>query len=285
MAGETDSGNDFVDAQNGSISGTVLADTDGDGDGDTALSGVTITLDDGDGGTTDPTTTTASDGTYSFTNVAPGTYTIVETDPSGYVSVGDEDSVNDGGNDSDSNSNTNDNSLTVDLIPGETDTGNDFVDEQTGTISGNVKADTNNDDTGDLNLAGVTITLRDSGDTTTIATTTTDSSGNYSFTNVTPGSYLVKETNLGIYSSDVSDEDSVNDGANDSDTNSSTTDNTLPVDLVAGESDTGNDFVDENNTSGTMVRADFDNTGSLNPKDVVFLQGLTGTIPSTDFIL
>ncbi len=36
---------------------------------------------------------------------------------------------------------------------------------------------------------------------------------------------------------------------------------------------------------GTMVRVDFDASGSLNPKDVVFLQNLTGTIPDTDFIL
>ncbi|MDJ0745060.1 MAG: hypothetical protein QNJ32_17100 [Xenococcaceae cyanobacterium MO_167.B27] len=35
---------------------------------------------------------------------------------------------------------------------------------------------------------------------------------------------------------------------------------------------------------GTMVRVDFDASGSLNPKDVVFLQNLTGTIPDTDFI-
>ncbi len=247
LAGETDSGNDFVDGLNGSISGTVQADTTGDNSGDTALSGVTITLKDNNG---DPvaTTTTDNNGNYSFSDIAPGDYTVEQTDPNGYVSVSDGDSVDDdggaGGSDDDTNSNSNDNILAISLIPGESDTGNNFVDEQTGTISGAVTDNSSNP------LVGVTIELFDTDTTTTVATTTTAGDGTYSFADVTPGNYEVREIDPTNYVS-VSEEDSNNDGTDDTDLEDSATnnDNILTVVLADGESDTGNDFVDQ--VSGT----------------------------------
>ena len=47
-----------------------------------------------------------------------------------------------------------------------------------GSISGNVSEDNNNDDSGDVDLAGVPIILKDQSGTV-VATTTTDSMGNY----------------------------------------------------------------------------------------------------------
>ncbi|MCP2728672.1 SdrD B-like domain-containing protein, partial [Limnofasciculus baicalensis] len=117
----------------------------------------------------------------------------------------------------------------VTLPAGGNSTGNNFVDERLGTISGNVKEDIDNNDSGDVNLSGVTIELLSG--TTVIASTTTDASGNYSFTNQPAGTYIVKQTNLGGYS-DVSDTDAPND-------------NLIDVTLPAGGNSTGNNFVDE----------------------------------------
>ena len=66
----------YVDAQN-----------DGQLDpGDPPIANDTITLTGfNDQGPVSETTKTASDGSYSFTNLRPGTYGITQTQPSGYV--------------------------------------------------------------------------------------------------------------------------------------------------------------------------------------------------------
>ncbi len=268
---EADTGNDFVDeAQLGTISGTVTADTTGNGEGDTNLENITLSLLDGnnnpilDGSGNEITATTNDSGAYTFSNLTPGTYKVVETDRTGYSSVKDEDSDDT----DDANTNTNDNSLTVTLSAGESDTNNNFVDQQNGSISGTVEEDTTGNGSGDTALSGVTLTLKDSnGDT--VATTTTNSSGNYTFSNVTPGDYTVVETDPTGYSS-VSDEDSVTDGGgNDGETGSDgVNDNTISVNLLANETDSGNDFVDELNTAtGTIsgtITDDTDGDGNGN---------------------
>ena len=95
-----------------------------------------------------------------------------------------------------------------------------------GSISGNVKADLNNDTLGDENLRDVLITLQTSDGNAVIATTLTDFNGGFVFDGVPPGNYVIKQTNLPDYM-DVSD-----------------TDNTISVNLVPGEDSTGNMFVD-----------------------------------------
>ena len=69
------------------------------------------------------------------------------------------------------------------LEPGEDDEDNNAVEEQLGTISGNVSEDLDNDDIADAPIEGVEITLTDvdSGET---YTTTTDENGNYEFTDL-----------------------------------------------------------------------------------------------------
>ena len=70
------------------ISGKVFNDKNCNGHinaGDLGIGGVTITLTPPIGPST--MTSTAPDGTYSFTGLAAGTYTVTETDPSGYCSI------------------------------------------------------------------------------------------------------------------------------------------------------------------------------------------------------
>ena len=178
-------GQDFVNAQLGSIAGTVLADSDNDGDGDVAIPGVEITLKDSTGAVVG-TTTTGLDGSYLFTARVPGTYSVVETQPSGYASVSDVD----GGN-----LNINGDVTPILVLPGQAVTGQNFVEVQYGSLSGTVLNDTTGDGSGDSPISGVTITLKNSnGDV--VDTTTTAPDGSYSFPDLVPGSYTVVENDL-----------------------------------------------------------------------------------------
>ncbi len=108
------------------------------------------------------------------------------------------------------------------------------------SISGNVSEDTNGDGVGDQGISGVTINLRDSAGNV-IDTDVTDSNGNYSFTDLPAGDYLVEQSQPGGYDS-VSDEDGSSDGdGGDSDTG---VDNSISVTTTAGEADVDNDFVE-----------------------------------------
>jgi hypothetical protein len=82
-SGLLDSGNDFGNFRNATISGTKFKDADAGGDkdvGESGLSGWEIHLfgTDGGGGTVHQHTTTDANGNYSF-SVKPGTYTLCET--------------------------------------------------------------------------------------------------------------------------------------------------------------------------------------------------------------
>ncbi len=103
------------------------------------------------------------------------------------------------------------------------------------SISGNVRDDKGNP------IPNVDVDLFDS-DGTWLATTTTDSNGDYSFTNLPPGDYILQETNSDDFPIDVSDRDEIVDGdVGDSDTR---VNNQIPVTLNPGEDDIGNNFVD-----------------------------------------
>ena len=72
-----------------------------------------------------------------------------------------------------------------------------------------MKEDVDNNNIGEVNLVGVTITLLDSSNSV-VATTLIDSNGDYLFVDLPVGVYSVSETNLAEYS-DVSDVDDTND--------------------------------------------------------------------------
>jgi hypothetical protein len=97
--------------------------------------------------------------------VPAGSYTVEETNKPGYTDVGD----TDGGNP---------NQISVTLTPGQSSTGNDFVDERPATLGDRVWEDTNANgvqDAGEAGIAGVTVQLKDENGAP-VATTTTDAS-------------------------------------------------------------------------------------------------------------
>ena len=209
-AGETDNTLDFGFLAPATISGTVFSDDDNDNDGDTAMENVTLTLftdPNGDGDPTDgvqvgsPVTTNAS-GAYSFTGLAPGSYVVVQTQPAGYLTVTDGDTTTPA--DDLANPSTTDNRIPVTVIAGETDTGNDFVEELITYALGNlVFVDANGNGVADSGegVNGVTLVLKDSlGDdidsdsgTPGVQPTTTVTSGGgfYLFSGLPVGSYIV----------------------------------------------------------------------------------------------
>ena len=88
--GATATGNNFVDVEFGTISGSVTANGG-------PLAGITLALLDRfgnpvlDGSGHPITTVTGSDGSYIFTGIMPGSYRIRQTQPFGYDSFGDGD--------------------------------------------------------------------------------------------------------------------------------------------------------------------------------------------------
>ena len=254
-AGEADMDNDFVEELLTSIWGDVTEDTDGDGQGDAPIEGVTITLLDAAGNIVG-TAVTDADGKYDFINLPAGTYTVQQTQPEAFRDVSDQDESPDG--DAGDSDTAVDNSITVTTVPGEADMDNDFVEEGLTSIWGDVTEDVDDDGTGDLPIAGVTIRLLDSNGGV-LETTMTDADGKYDFVGLPAGDYMIQQIQPTGFA-DVSDQDESPDGdAGDSDTS---VDNLITVTTTANEADMDNDFVEVKlaEISGT-VKEDTDGDG------------------------
>jgi hypothetical protein len=164
-----------VVAPTGSIAGTVTA-------GGKALSGVEVYIDANNSGSptaSDLTTSTTSTGAYSFTGLAAGTYVVREVTPTGYTQT------------SPTGANT------VSLTTNQAATGENFVDSPVSTSTASISGSVNkvvNGVTSVFSGVEVYLDLTDSG---TLAssdpTTTTGSSGTYSFSNLAAGTYHVRE--------------------------------------------------------------------------------------------
>lgn len=168
----------------GGLSGRVFKDPQRDGvdsGGEPGIGGVTVTLK--QGATVIGTTTTAADGSYSFTNLTPGAYDVIETQPAGYGS-----------------SSPNTESATV--VAGGIAVVN-FADTVS-TIAGSVYVDASGDGLrqgGESGIANVTITLTgtDAAGSPISRTATTDSSGNYKFSDLLSGTYTLTEAQPAAY--------------------------------------------------------------------------------------
>ena len=202
---ETDDSEDCINPGLASVQGTVLQDNDGDGVGDTPLVGAIISLfsdPNGDGNPDDgvviATTTTAADGSYVFADVTPDDYVVHEADPAGLSSVNDGDASSpDFGADA-ANASITDSYIPVTVARGEDDIDNDFVDAQTGAITGLVWLDEDRDGINDIEEAGLTgiiVELRDGVCTplpsgvANCPTASTNQTGYYSFNGLLPGTY------------------------------------------------------------------------------------------------
>ncbi len=187
----------------GSLSGVVYADSNNNGTKDgteTGIGSIPVSLTQTVNGvtTTVATTTTGTDGSYSFAGLLPGTYTVVEGATPGYLP----DVTNTG-------------SLAgVVVTAGSNTPNNNFGEILPGVVSGFVYADANNNGTKDGSETGiasipVTLTQTVNGKTVTVATMTTNASGAYAFTNLAPGTYTVVEGATPGYLPDVTNTGSI----------------------------------------------------------------------------
>ncbi|MDB5352024.1 MAG: conserved repeat domain, partial [Planctomycetota bacterium] len=194
--------NNFGEILAGSLSGFVYADANNDGHkvGEAGIGGITLTLSGSNdlGPITAQVTTTAPDGSYSFTGLRPGSYTVTEGTVSGYLDGQDAlgDVVIAG-------------SASTDLVAGivvlqnADSANNNFGEILAGSLSGFVYADANNDGhkVGESGIGGTTLTLTGTSDLGPIAaqTATTGPDGSYSFGNLRPGTYIVTEGSVTGY--------------------------------------------------------------------------------------
>ncbi len=203
ISGQTDNTWDAGLYQPSALSGYVYVDANNNGikeTGEAPISGVTVTLTgtDGLGNPVTLTTTTDSNGYYSFPNLVPGTYTITETQPAGYGQ-----GINAIGSQGGTVGPTTDVLSNIVLGSGVNGVNNNFG-ERLGSIGDRVWLDTNGNgiqNTGELGVAGVKVNLLNgSGSPATdafghpVPQATTDANGNYLFTNLLAGNYIVQFT-------------------------------------------------------------------------------------------
>uniref|UniRef100_UPI0025908AC7 SdrD B-like domain-containing protein n=1 Tax=Accumulibacter sp. TaxID=2053492 RepID=UPI0025908AC7 len=167
--------------------------------GEKGISGVTVKLLNSSDGTV-ATTTTDANGNYLFSNLSPGDYKVQVVATGYYVSPKDQ-----GGNDatdSDIDPATGKTVLTT-LINGENDLSWDAGLYRKASVGDKVWEDKNHNfiqDSGEPGIGGIKVKLIGAGadgvfgngDDPAVRTTTTNSSGNYSFTNLDPGKYKLE---------------------------------------------------------------------------------------------
>ena len=181
------------------ISGSVYVDANSDGAfdaGESGIAGVVITLTgtDESGNPVTAETTTDADGNYSFTGLNAGTYTVSEAQPAGYDDGADTPGSLGG------DASVNDVISSIVLAAGDNSIDNDFGEvlaatpDLTGTIGGLVWRDADSDgqfDAGETLVSSVTVRLLDE-DGNVVATTGTNTSGEYLFTGLPAGRYTVE---------------------------------------------------------------------------------------------
>ncbi|MBT9499105.1 MAG: carboxypeptidase regulatory-like domain-containing protein, partial [Zoogloea sp.] len=215
----------WVDSNNNGIQDT----------GEAGYSGATVKLLNA-AGTVVATTTTDVNGNYKFSNVVPGDYSVQVLAPSGYVFSAKDQGTNDA-IDSDVDVTTG-KTIATTLVAGENDLTWDagiYCPPTTASIGDKVWEDMNFNgvqDAGEVGIQGVTVKLLNAYGTV-VATTTTDASGNYLFSNVNVGNYKVQVVApTGYYYTKQ------NQGTNDAvDSDVDSTGRTTLTSLTAGESD------------------------------------------------
>ncbi|MBI5215693.1 MAG: VCBS repeat-containing protein [Ignavibacteriae bacterium] len=173
--GDSLTGKDFWNFKYGSLNGMKFHDLNSNGIKDSAdgiLENWSIYL----SGASSETTLTDANGNYSFDSLEAGTYIITEEERAGWVRTSD--SV----------------SYTITISSGDSVTNKNFGNYQLVSISGKKFHDVNADSAiaGEPGLSGWVIKLFK--DCQLVARAVTDSSGSYSFNNLTAGTYTVEES-------------------------------------------------------------------------------------------
>ncbi|MEQ1830640.1 MAG: SdrD B-like domain-containing protein, partial [Pirellula sp.] len=186
---------DFCELPPASLSGHVYRDDNDDGtrqSSELPISGATIRLFDASGAVLGETTSDAA-GFYQFQSLRKGSYRIAETTPVGYIDG--KERVGHIGGRIVGQLDGPDAIRSIELPSGMRGEDYDFGEILPSSLAGNVYEDLDGDcirDPDEISLSGVVIELRDA-QGTVIASTQTDSQGNYSFENLKPGIYSIRE--------------------------------------------------------------------------------------------
>ena len=187
------------------ISGRVFVDCNDNGVfdiGEEGIAGVTIALTGTDFFNQPVTsiTTTAADGTYSFTKLEPGKYNLAETQPAGFFDGKDQLGFVVGAPASDNGTAGNDTFTNIFLEGGDSHARDyNFGELLHNNLSGTVYFDANDNgvqDSGETGIAGATLALTGTNDLGQAInqTITSSANGSYSFTDLRPGNYSITET-------------------------------------------------------------------------------------------
>jgi uncharacterized protein (DUF2141 family) len=157
--------------------------------GEVGIGGVTLVLKDAHGIPTGITTVTDATGEYCFVGLRPGTYTVGEIQPAGYL-----DGLDTPGSAGGTAQNPGDMIMGITLTGGLHATDYNFGELLPASIRGQVHVNTTGDcaDPGNPPLPDVIVELLDVHGNV-VATTRTNSDGNYFFNNLAPGTYTVRE--------------------------------------------------------------------------------------------
>ncbi|MCP4339393.1 MAG: hypothetical protein GY799_11020, partial [Desulfobulbaceae bacterium] len=265
VSGENDPSWDAGIFQPVSIGDTVWLDLNANGiqeDGEDGVANITVEL-------YNPsdsllfTTQTDSTGKYAFTDLTPDNYYIKFYLPGGYIFSPMDQLVSNDSSDSDADPGTGQTSVTT-LVSGENDITWDAGIHQTTGIGDLVWNDLNANgikESGENGISGVTVKLYN-GSGTQVGTTVTNGNGNYSFTNLTPGTYYVEFIPPAGYT--FSQKDQGSDDTTDSDADTGTG-RTVTTVLDSGEYDSSWDAgLYQLASIGDTVWNDLNNNGVQN---------------------
>ena len=265
----------FGYAEDYTISGTVYYDKDRSetlNNGEPGFDGITVNLLD-EAGATVATTTTKADGTYSFAKLPAGKYTV-KVEPSDLLKKLEQTEDPDGTKDHTSGVvHVNHDNPSVQNV--------NFGYATNYTIKGTIYRDADRSESledGEKLYQGVTVDLLDNAGNV-VATTTTDASGAYAFTNLEEGTYKVRVRKEGP----IADLDQTEDP--DATKDNTSGDITLELnDPIKENVNFG--YISDNSISGTVYRDD-NRSGALNsgesgyPEQTVQLLDKDGTVIAT----
>ncbi|GLZ42916.1 SdrD B-like domain-containing protein [Actinokineospora sp. NBRC 105648] len=248
-SGTTATGYQFAEDR-GSLSGVVYVDTNNNGlqdPGEVGISGATVTLT-GTDALNNPVsvvTTSAANGTYSFTNLVGGTYSVTETQPAGYTDGADRAGTSGG------TPTPPDTIASISLAGGVDATGYLFGEFVAGSIAGRVVDD------GGTGIAGVSVTLTGPGGPITAISA---ADGSYSFPSLVPGTYTLTETQPNGYG----------DGPETAGTaggNTAVNDVISGIVVGSGVAATGYVFAEDRGSLAGVVFEDRNNNGTQDPAE------------------